>query len=172
MLKKREWIILLMGMLTGLLLYHIASPLVFPSVVAVFSPDEGDEIIAFIDSARETLDIEMYVFSSEDMIDALKRAHDRGVTVRVILERRTLSDRNEETMEELLIYGIQARWASEEYKLTHAKFAIVDGTRVLVGSHNWSDSALHKNREASVILGGNAVEEFKRVFAQDWELAE
>jgi len=52
--------------------------------------------------------------------------------------------------------------------LMHSKFTIRDGKEVLVGSHNFSYSALNKNREASVIISGNAVQEFMDIFEEDW----
>ena len=75
------------------------------------------------------------------------------------------------TIKELQRAGIPIRWASGQYALTHAKFIIVDGQRVLVGSHNFSNSALFRNREASVIVSGPVVDEFRRVFDKDWTLA-
>lgn len=167
---RKQYVLLILAFLLGLLVYHLASLFFFAPAMAIFSPEEGDEIISFIDSAEHSIDIEMYVFSSEEVVAALQRAKDRGVHVRIILERRTLSNNNEETFEELLVSGIDVRWASEIYKLTHSKFIIVDD-RVLVGSHNFSNSALNSNREASVILSGSVVEEFKRIFELDWNLA-
>jgi cardiolipin synthase A/B len=168
---RKILLVLVFGILSGAFL-HSLFPIFAPvTAVAIFSPEEGDEIIGFIDSAEESLQIEMYVFTSEDIVDALKRAQDRGVNVQIILERRVATGENPKHYDELLAYGIDIRWASYGYALTHAKFIIADGKRVLVGSHNFSDSAMHRNREASVVLTGNIVEEFKRVFEKDWALA-
>lgn len=164
---------LLIGILIGALAYHLVSSFFFPvSVYAVFSPENGDEIISFIDSARQSLDIEMYVFTSDRVVNALKRAHDRGVNVRIILERRVISNENTNHYAELKAYGIGIKWASRAYALTHAKSIIADGERVLVGSHNFSENALDENREASVIIkSAAAAGDFRRVFEEDWLLA-
>ncbi len=171
----RNVLFLIIGLIAGALLtvvfYHPSSSFLFAPAIAVFSPGATDEVVAFIDSSRKTLDVEMYVFSSDELLDALKRARARGVSVRVILEKRVMSEQNVYMYEQLLLSGIDVYWASENYKLTHSKFMVADSSRLLVGSHNFSDSAMEYNREASVILEGPVVAEFVRVFEEDWELA-
>ena len=163
----------LIGIIAGLALYHVFSPLVFPvAISSVFSPDNGDDIIILIDNAETSIDIEMYVFTSRDVIEALERAKNRGVKIRIIIERNTIGGSNAETYQELASKGFNIRYASRSYKLTHSKFMIVDGTAVLVGSHNFSNSAIYKNREASVILReSTTVDEFSRAFEKDWMMA-
>jgi phosphatidylserine/phosphatidylglycerophosphate/cardiolipin synthase-like enzyme len=99
-------------------------------------------------------------------------AKKRGVDVKVILEKDVMSDENKVTFERLRSAGIDIRWASETFKLTHSKFMIIDKKTVLVGSHNWSRSALNFNREASVIISNSpVVSEFLDVFDSDWKIA-
>jgi len=163
----------LLGTAFGLIIFFLISSFIFPIIVTpVFSPGAEEEIISFIDGADSTLDVEIYVFSSQDVIDALIDAKNRGVRVRVIMEKRTMSNTNQETFDYLRNQGVEVRWASTAYKLTHSKFIILDGEKVFVGSHNFSNSALNYNREASVIITGEAVEEFIRVFEQDWSIAQ
>jgi cardiolipin synthase len=163
----------LIGIITGLAIYHASTLLLFPAVISpVFSPENGAEIISLIDSAETSIDIEMYVFTSRDVIEALERARNRGVKIRIIIERNTIGGGNEQTYQELASKGFNTRYASSSYKLTHSKFMIVDGQAVLVGSHNFSNSAIYENREASVILREPAaVDEFSRAFEKDWAMA-
>ncbi|MEW6035768.1 MAG: phospholipase D family protein [Candidatus Micrarchaeota archaeon] len=143
-----------------------------PAISTVFSPEQGGEIIGFIDSAQETLDIEVYVMSSRDVVAALERAKARGVEIRIIVERNVVSGENDEIYRELASKGFNIRYAGSAQKLTHSKFIIVDGKAVLVGSHNLSNSALFKNREASVIVrDAAAVGEFEETFGIDWARA-
>ncbi len=137
----------------------------------VFSPGAQGEVISFIRSAQKTIDIEMYVFTSEDIVRELAEAEKRGVQVRVILEPRIEDDRKAHIFALLLGIGAEARWASMEYKLTHSKFVIVDGGRALVGSINFSQSALNSNREAAVEIEGEGVKELAGVFQEDWNKA-
>lgn len=166
-------IIFISGMAAGALLLLILQPLVStPEAESVFSPEDGAMIPALIDAAKSSIDIEIYVFSSRDVVEALERAKSRGVRVRIIIERNVIGDDNEEIFRELASKGFSIRYASSAYKLTHSKFIIIDGNAVLVGSHNLSNSALYKNREASVILrDGRIVRDFIQAFATDWALA-
>ena len=139
---------------------------------AVFSPEEGSRIISFIDSAKESVDIEVYLLTSRDVVDALERAKRRGVRVRIILEKELIGTDNDEIFAELLSKGFDVRFASGSFQLTHSKFIIIDGKAVLVGSHNLSNSALFKNREASVIIRDQgAVSDFVGIFEHDWSVS-
>lgn len=161
------------GLILGLALGFLLHPLLFlPYVHPVFSPEDGQEVLDFIDGARHSIDMEIYVLSSRDVVEALQRAKDRGVDVRIIIEEDVMGGENGEIFRELDSKGFRIRYASKAYKLTHSKFAIVDGEAVLVGSHNLSNSALFKNREASVIIRDAAVAgEFEEAFERDWGLA-
>ncbi|MFH0885099.1 MAG: phospholipase D-like domain-containing protein [Candidatus Micrarchaeota archaeon] len=161
------------GMAAGALLFFILQPVFFsPEIEPVFSPEGGARIPALIDGAKTSIDIEIYVFSSRDVVEALERAKSRGVRIRIIIERNVVGDDNDAIFRELASKGFDIRYASSAYKLTHAKFIIVDGKEVLVGSHNLSNSALYKNREASVIINdGATVRSFMRAFEEDWLLA-
>ncbi|MEW6329019.1 MAG: phospholipase D-like domain-containing protein [Candidatus Micrarchaeota archaeon] len=143
------------------------------SVEPVFSPNSEDEMIDFLRSARESIDVEVYIFTNQKLADELIAARERGVVVRVILEPRVDSPNpNLQTMQRLRDEGIDARWASLGFSLTHSKFAVVDGKKVLVGSINWSRSALSTNREAAVIIEDEEVaREFAKIFEEDWKNA-
>ncbi len=140
------------------------------SVEPVFSPNAEPEVLSFISSASGTLDVEMYVFTYDKVAEALANASRRGVKVRVILEKR-LGDNsaNQRNFDYLRANGVDVRWASFSYKLTHSKFLVADRKRVLVGSINFSNSALNSNREAAVIFECPSVEDFVRAFETDWE---
>jgi phosphatidylserine/phosphatidylglycerophosphate/cardiolipin synthase-like enzyme len=161
------------GLAAGALLVLLAQQFFLaPAISPVFSPEQGGEIIGFIDSAEETLDIEVYILSSRDVVAALERAKARGVEIRIIVERNVVSGENDEIYRELASKGFNIRFAGSAQKLTHSKFIIVDGKAVLVGSHNLSNSALFKNREASVIIRDSAtVNKFGQIFETDWATA-
>ncbi len=137
----------------------------------VFSPNAEPDVISFISSAQKTIDVEMYVLTSDDIIRALSAAQKRGVKVRVIMEPRVDDSRRQKVFDELNALGMEARWASLSYKLTHAKFVIVDGKKALLGSINFSMSALTLNREADVAVEGGKVSEIISVFETDWQKA-
>jgi phosphatidylserine/phosphatidylglycerophosphate/cardiolipin synthase-like enzyme len=54
-------------------------------------------------------------------------------------------------------------------KATHTKGIIVDGRRVLVGSHNWSGPGTTRNRDASLLFDDEQIAGyFQKVFLHDW----
>jgi len=152
-----------LGCIAAVVLFQL---FVAPTVIPVFSPQDGDKIIEFIDGAEESLDIEVYLFTSYDVYDAIVRAHERGVKIRILLEPDPMNNANDAMYTRLANEGISVKYYDGE--LMHSKFIIRDGKEVLVGSHNFSYSALNKNREASVIISGSAVREFIDVFGEDW----
>ena len=161
------------GLILGLIISSILGPLFFPPQIStVFSPEDGQQILNFINSAQKSIDIEVYTFSSRDVVDALMDAKSRGVVIKIILEKHVIGGENDQIYHELLAKGFNVKWASSTFKLTHAKFIIVDGQAVLVGSHNLSNSALFKNREASVIIReSKTLQSFIDIFDNDWGLS-
>lgn len=160
------------GLVIGIFLGLVPSYAMAQETHAVFSPEDGQEVIDFIDSAKGSIDIEVYILSSRDVVDALERANARGVDVRIIVERNVIGGENDAIFHELSAKGFSIRYASRAFQLTHSKFIIIDGKSVLVGSHNLSNSALFKNREASVIVSDFAtVKEFREIFENDWGIA-
>jgi len=180
--EKSEWgmketAIALLLLLVAILLFYIA--LLPPAACAgcnaivsfVFSPAAEGEVVSFIRSAHESIDIEMYVFTSDVIARELGEAVKRGVTVRVIMEPRVEDSRKQKMFDTLSALGVEMRWASFEYKLTHSKFIVVDGKRALVGSINFSQSALNYNRETAVEVEGEKVKEIAAAFETDWAKA-
>ena len=104
---------------------------------------------------------------ARELGDAVKR----GVRVRVIMEPRVTDSRKQKMFDTLSALGCEVRWASFSYKLTHSKFIVVDGKRALVGSINFSESALNYNREAAVEIDGEKVKEIADAFETDWGMA-
>lgn len=89
------------------------------------------------------------------LIRELIAARKRGVDVKVILERRSERDRTQEnnlkTGRLLSKEGIEVVY-DPVMVTTHTKLIIVDGGTTVVGSTNWTFSALEKNHEVSVLI--------------------
>ncbi len=93
----------------------------------------------------------------QDLIDA----HKRGVEVTVITSNPFRSERAAEavmpkekrnnTIQMLAAGGITARHVSFARTL-HQKLIVIDGETVIMGSHNWSDTALKSNIETSTLI--------------------
>lgn len=162
--------IFLLGIAVGFF-FALLFPSPAPAVSPLFSPGAEDGIISLMSSARESIDVEVYVFTHYSLADALIDAKERGVMVRVILEPRLDSSANQRLFEYLSANGVDVRWASLTFSRTHSKLMIIDGKKVLVGSINFSRSALTTNREAAVVFTGSGVAAFRDVFESDWNAA-
>jgi phosphatidylserine/phosphatidylglycerophosphate/cardiolipin synthase-like enzyme len=137
------------------------------TVIPIFSPYNSDYIFDIIKNAKKEIKLEVYEFSSRELADALIDARERGVVVKVILEPSVF--RNDATLNHLINNGIEVAWASKKFHNTHSKFAIIDDRMVFVGSMNWSENAVKKNREASVIIYSQKISsEFEKIFDIDF----
>lgn len=137
------------------------------SVTPILSPGSSSQLVAFLDSAQESIDIILYQFSSNELKQAISNAVKRGVVVRIVLEPKV--EGNFATADYLVSNGVQVKWANPKYANSHAKLAVVDGKKALVGSINWSFNALNRNREAAVILYCPlAVQDYMKAFDSDW----
>src|SRR3989338_10400067 len=115
-------VFLFLGVALGILLYYIVATVFYqPLIKPIFSPGAEYEIIQLINSAEHSIYIEMYVFSSEEVLTALLNAHKRGVTVTIILEKDVFSDENAHIYNVFQTSGIPVAWASDQFKLTHSK---------------------------------------------------
>ena len=122
--------------------------------------------------AKSRIWIEMYDFSSDEIIDLLKRVKSRKKD----LDIRILLDMNDNNIDKWTRNGKlkKTEWAEVKFGNPtyfwsyHLKLAIVDDI-VLFGSANWSYSGLLKNREAIMVIDDEKVlKESERIFLQDW----
>jgi phosphatidylserine/phosphatidylglycerophosphate/cardiolipin synthase-like enzyme len=137
--------------------------------------------LEMIDGARpgDKLDMAMFYLSDRDIIKALKRAAERGVSLRVLLDpnkdafgRKKNGVPNRPVAHELVDAGITVRWCDTHGEQCHAKWLMHRGadeqSTMLLGSTNLTRRNLHNlNLETNVILRGSAgAEPLQR--GRDW----
>jgi phosphatidylserine/phosphatidylglycerophosphate/cardiolipin synthase-like enzyme len=125
-------------------------------------------LAAAIDAARLSVDVAIYSLSLNSVRDALLRAHDRGVRVRVVMESDNL-DRAD--AQRLIDAGIPVLGDRRE-GLMHNKFVVIDNSEVWTGSMNLTDSGAYEDnneimRIRSVKLAEDYVTEFEEMFIDD-----
>lgn len=106
-------------------------------------PDAAPEIIRHIDNANHSIRLMMFVLSHERILQALDRAHRRGVEVEIIVDtqhRKAAFD-----ILQKLHSGIKI-FEGTTCGLVHCKMCIVDNT-LIVGSVNWSNKGFLHNTE-------------------------
>lgn len=155
-------------MLASVMLLSV--PLAFATEV-YFSPDGGvqEEVINEIHSAKKTIDIMMYSFTSDELANALINASERGVKIRMIMDRVQSSNKSSQD-ESLIKHGIQLK-IEQQKGIMHNKVAIIDGAVVLTGSYNWTDNAEEQNQENMLVIDTpNIVQKYQERFDYLWRL--
>lgn len=128
-----------------------ASPF-YPTEAAVFfSPNGGAEnaIVRSIDSAKSRIRMQAFLFSNKEITGALIRAHQRGVKVDVIIDKK-MPKKKPNTTEDLIEAGVPT-FFDTAHRTAHDKIIIVDDDIVLTGSFNFVKVAETKNGENLLI---------------------
>jgi cardiolipin synthase A/B len=146
-----------------------------PAVGPVDQTTPGEEIRATImgalASATRSVDAEVFVLTDSDVIAALAAAGRRGVHVRLLLDPG--QDVNRPSFDLLKESRVDVRWYPvPPGTLLHAKAALFDGRRLLVGSANWSRSGLSVNHELDLLFeDAGAAGTFASRFEKDWSIS-
>jgi hypothetical protein len=136
------------------------------------------------DASESTIDISMFhiAFPSEGhptraLLERLVAAKERGVEVRVLLDRDRDSDPylstviNTPAKEYLEAAGIACRFDRED-KLLHSKLIIIDRKRVVIGSHNWSAGSYFQFHDLSLLVASEPYAEAVATrFDAQWDAA-
>jgi len=121
------------------------------NLVVAVAPDNAYEVIkGYVDGATVSIFIEGYTFENADLIDAVVSRAQAGVTVRVLLEGEKVTDQERWFCQRLHAAGGTAYFfhnddaadIHDRYRFQHAKFMIVDGQTLIVGSENFNYSGL------------------------------
>jgi phosphatidylserine/phosphatidylglycerophosphate/cardiolipin synthase-like enzyme len=123
-----------------------------PPLEVYFSPGGGctQAIVNEIDSARQSVRVQAYSFTSAPIAAALRQAHRRGVKVEVILDHSQQTDRYS-SADFLHNAGIGV-WIDDQHAIAHNKVMIIDDRVVITGSFNFTKSAETSNAENLLII--------------------
>ncbi len=172
-----------------------ALPMVTGSSTILIEDYQGslDAMIADIDAAQEFVHVEFYILvrdqTTRPLFDALARAVERGVAVRVLSDfvSGLMFPRRKETIRALREMGAQwhpmlplrpwrGQWQRPDLR-NHRKLVVVDGRVGYTGSQNLIDETYLKPKnvkrglhwlELMVRLEGPIVGELDAVFVTDW----
>ncbi len=129
-------------------------------------PDCENNIVASINNATHAIDVAVYSITNDKIVDALLRAHRRGVRVRVISDRLQAAGRSS-LIARIRDAGI-AVVLNKKHKIMHNKFAIFDKKDIETGSYNWTSSATKSNAENCMFFPEQN-NEFSNQFKYLWE---
>ena len=123
---------------------------------------------SMIGHASHSIDLTMFLFKTTeaasnraaDLVEDLIAAHKRGIAINILLEKSgydpKLNMENQKVAARLKKQGVSVRFDSEK-TTTHAKIVVIDRRYCLVGSHNFTGSALTYNHEASLLVDNQAL---------------
>ncbi len=124
-------------------------------------------VLELINGANESIDILMYQFTIDSVVDALVAAQGRGVEVRVLLDPDQTVNASAETR--LVAGGVAVRDAPAMFTHAHSKVLIVDRARAIVMSANLNGFSISSERNYGVVLvDRDDVNDLAAVFESDW----
>jgi cardiolipin synthase A/B len=151
-----------------------------------------DRIVADIDAAQHYVHVEYFRFADDRIgarvIDALIRAHTRGVPCRVLIDHLGNFGFNRPVLKRLRESGVAVhqmlpmrpfdnQWNRLDLR-NHRKIVVVDGTIGFTGSQNLIENTYHKRGnirkglyyiELVARVSGPIVQELNAVFLTDWQ---
>ena len=125
-------------------------------------------IVEAINDARLSIDVAAYSLSLNSVRNALLRAHDRGVTVRMVMETGNM-DRSDPRI--LIEAGIPIIGDNRQ-GLMHDKFILIDKSEIWIGAMNFTDSGAYEDnnhliRIHSTKIAENYSVEFNEMFEEN-----
>ena len=108
-----------------------------------------------LNSARRSIRLAGYSFTSPEVVSALVEAHKRGVDVKVLVDDRgNRSATSTAALRLLVASGIPVRTISI-YAIHHDKYIVVDEAHTQTGSFNYSRAAAQSNSENVIVIWNN-----------------
>lgn len=140
-------------------------------IEAIFSPEGSvkENLLREIDSVTSTFDLAIHEITSFDMAQALVKAKQRGVKVRVIADSKQAKGKSSQVTH-LIHQGILVKvLGGKEKGVMNHRFAILDGKKVITGTFDWSEASEKWNYENVLILQeSEAVASFQKEFDRLW----
>ena len=136
-------------------------------VRALHSPHGGSAsaLVRLLGRAKKTVHVAIYGLTHPALVTALIDAQKRGALVIVKADKVQSAGKAQKAMiAKLRDAGVTVE-VSEQSRLLHHKFVVVDGRWVATGSFNWTVSAENRNREHLVVLD---CPEVARQFIEEW----
>lgn len=140
-----------------------------PGEVRLLKDEEYYSVLqSMIGRAVFSIDVSIFLFKTTNstrnranaLVEDLIAARKRGVIINILFEKSgydpKLNKENQKVAERLQKHGVRVRFDSEK-TTTHTKIVVIDRRYSLVGSHNFTGSALSYNHEASLLVDNQAL---------------
>ncbi|MDO8627040.1 MAG: phospholipase D-like domain-containing protein [Candidatus Diapherotrites archaeon] len=130
-----------------------------------FCPEDNclQEVLDKINSSQESIYCMMYSLTSDEVGNALISAHDKGISLELILDSQQITENSE--FEKIEQAGVQVI-KDKNPQLMHNKFCVFDKKVVTTGSVNFTQNGFERNNENLVIIED---EEIALQYLQEFE---
>ena len=124
-------------------------------------------IVKAIDASDREVLVQAYGFTHNGIAQALVRAHQRGVSVRVLLDKKSDAS-NRYVIEVLNNAHIQLR-EDGQHAIAHNKVMVIDQSIVITGSFNFTNSAATRNAENFLVLkSADLADQYRAQWHSHW----
>ena len=136
-----------------------------PKIDLCFTPPSNcaNLITDVIDRGKNTIHMQAYGLTHPEIINSLIKANERGVKVRILLDRSNLTQKYSK-IEELKQAGIEVG-IDRVSGIAHNKIIIVDLYTTVTGSFNFTVSAAKRNVENVLIIQDSKI---AHSYLQNW----
>ncbi len=157
-------------LLLSIIFYSYVSTCLAAGIEVYFSPNGGcqEAVVSEIRKASQSIDIAMYYLSAREIAQALVKARERNVKIRIVLdEGQEIESASKAGY--LVKRGFDIRYHLG-FGLMHNKFALFDGQALITGSFNWTRTAEEKNEEnLLVIRDPDVIKPYQNRFEYLWQ---
>lgn len=122
------------------------------TIETCFAPESDCAALAVraIDRAEHQILVGAYgLTTGSGIVEALLRAHRRGVDVKLVADRSTPCGRNS-GIDPLAGAGVPV-WIDHIARIAHAKTMVIDGAVTLNGSYNWTRGASANSEDLNLV---------------------
>jgi phosphatidylserine/phosphatidylglycerophosphate/cardiolipin synthase-like enzyme len=125
---------------------------------------------SIIDGAQDSLDIQMYLWTSTSLATKVIAAKNRGVKVRVLLDPDHAG--NSTVKSSLTSGGVDWKNAPAVFDFSHAKYLVVDKKAAVILSGNWNYDAFVSERNYGFVdRDPEDIADTQAIFDADWASA-
>lgn len=122
-------------------------------------------VLDSINSAKASILVACYEFTSRDIAEALENAAHRGIRVRIVADFKASQGKYSQ-ISVMRSAGIPIR-LDRRYAIMHNKFMVIDESGIETGSFNYTDGAISRNAE-NAVWEWNAKDK-AMLYAAEWQ---
>jgi len=167
-------IIRLLLLLLGLAVYTTPAIAAKPALESAFSPKQGAKelVIKTIQTAKKSIHVAAYSFTSKPIAEALVAAYEQGIDVKLVLDKSQRKGRG--SLYKFMQENNVPTRINSEYAIMHNKFMIIDNKILELGSFNYTKNAEEKNAENVLVIHRNPkiIKSYSKQWRNLWKEAE